>query len=38
LYISPRLYCKVCRSHGSTPYPGLSLDEFVAIISIFLVV
>jgi hypothetical protein len=36
--MSPSLYCKVCRSLGITPCPGLSHGRFVSIISISLVV
>jgi hypothetical protein len=36
--MSPIWYCKVHRSLGSTPCPGLSPDEFVAVISISQVV
>jgi hypothetical protein len=36
--MSPREKCNVCRSLWSNLYPGLSPDEFVAVILISLVV
>jgi hypothetical protein len=32
----PQIKCNVCRSLGRNPCPGLSLDAFVAVISISL--